>query len=272
MPQHDYTAAFRALHDKGNFLILANVWDAASARLTQEAGAKAIATSSAALAWANGYPDGDALPVDVHARAVEAIARVIDLPLSVDSEGGYSDDPAQAAENIGRLIDAGAVGINLEDGTGAPELLAAKIEAVKGVAAKRGVDLFVNARVDTVLHSLVPAEDAAAETIRRARLYASAGADGIFAPGVTEAQAVAQIVEAVDPLPLNLLVWPGLAPLDDLKAAGVRRLSAGGRIARGAYSHAYASATDLLKTGSASDLLSRTSDELPNLNALLGEE
>ncbi|MEN8197696.1 MAG: isocitrate lyase/phosphoenolpyruvate mutase family protein, partial [Pseudomonadota bacterium] len=216
--------------------------------------------------------DGNALPVDVHVRAVEAIARVTNVPVSVDSEGGYSDDPAQVASTIGRLIGAGAVGINLEDGTGAPELHAAKIEAVKAEAARRGVDLFVNARIDTVLRKLVPAKEAPAETLRRARLYADAGADGIFVPALTDAAMIGDIAAAIDPLPLNVLVWPGLPPAEELRRLGVRRLSAGGWIGRDALAHAWRSAADFLNTGNFSDLLSRASGDMPDLNDLFGEE
>ena len=149
--------SFRELH--ANFLILPNAWDAGSARLIESRGAKAIATSSAALAWSCGYPDGNALPIDVLARTVASIARVISIPLSVDSEGGYSDDPAQVEENFFAIADAGAVGCNLEDGSGTVELMCAKIEAAKRGAARAGVDLFVNARIDVVLRQLVaPAE------------------------------------------------------------------------------------------------------------------
>lgn len=266
-PKH--TAAFRALHGKGEFLILANAWDAASARLVQEAGASAVATSSAAVAWANGYPDGNALPVDLLVNAVGTIARVIDVPLSVDCEGGYSDDPARVAETVGRLMDAGAAGINLEDGTGTPELHAAKIEAVKAEAARRNADLFVNARIDVVLRKLVPAQEAAAETIRRAALYGKAGADGIFVPALTDAAMIGDVAQAVAPLPLNVLVWPGLPPTDELRRLGVRRLSTGAWIARDALAHAWRSAADFLKTGNFSDLLSRASGKMPSLNDLL---
>ena len=139
--------AFRALHQSG-LLILPNAWDAGSARIIEEAGAKAIATSSAAVAWAHGYPDGEALPADALVATVREIARAVDVPVSADVEGGYAADAAAAGAFAARVVEAGAVGVNLEDGTGAPDLLATKIERMKDAAARAGVDLWVNARVD----------------------------------------------------------------------------------------------------------------------------
>ncbi len=121
-----------------NLLILPNAWDAASARIVQDAGAKAIATSSAAVAWAQGYADGHHFPVANLIAVVEATARAVTIPITCDAEGGYSDDPKQAAENVGKLIDAGAVGINLEDGKQPHELHLKKIEAIRAVAEKKG--------------------------------------------------------------------------------------------------------------------------------------
>lgn len=268
MIQQDRAKSFHALHAPGQVLLLTNAWDAASARLIAEAGAPAIATTSAGLAWACGYPDGNALPVPVLVGAVKAIARVISVPLTVDSEGGYSDDPAQVAETITALIDAGAVGINLEDGTGAPDLHVAKIEAVRAAAQQRGVDLFINARVDTVLHKLVPAEQAVTESIRRAHLYAQAGASGIFVPGLADAAQIRSVADAVAPLPLNVLTWPGLGGLDEVRAAGARRISTGAVLSRAAYAAAHRLAGEFLRTGSAADLLAQLG-EMPSLNALL---
>ncbi len=146
---------FRALHQSG-LLILPNVWDAGSARLMQEAGAQAIATTSAGLAWANGWPDGDVLPQAVMLTAVRAIARVISVPLTVDAEGGYSADPAVAAENVLKIAEAGAVGINLEDGAASVDLTCAKIANIRKRVAAAGIDLFINLRTDVYLRKLAP--------------------------------------------------------------------------------------------------------------------
>src|SRR5437867_8180088 len=152
MVSRNPTAAreFRRLHQEG-LLVLPNAWDAGTARLIESLGARAIATSSAAVAWSRGYADGDHLPVPLLLATVSEIARVVKLPITVDVEGGYSNDPSAVAGTIAAVIDAGGVGINVEDGTADPGLLCAKIEQVKREASRRGVELFVNARTDVYL-------------------------------------------------------------------------------------------------------------------------
>ncbi|RYG01095.1 MAG: isocitrate lyase/phosphoenolpyruvate mutase family protein, partial [Caulobacteraceae bacterium] len=139
---------FRRLHEGPEILVLPNAWDAASAAMMEDAGAKAVATSSAALAWAHGYADGDILPIPTLLSALGEISRVLKVPLTADIEGGYSDDLAKLGDTIRGVIDAGAVGINFEDGSRPRDLQARKIETAREVAAKRGVPLFVNARID----------------------------------------------------------------------------------------------------------------------------
>ena len=145
------------LHRPGDPVLLANCWDAGSARLIEACGAVAMATTSAGLAWSHGYPDGDALPLSVLTTAVAQIVRVISVPLTVDIEGGYSAEPERVGAVVEAVIEAGGVGINIEDGRGSPELLAAKIRAARAVADRMGVPLFINARIDVYLKSLVPA-------------------------------------------------------------------------------------------------------------------
>jgi 2-methylisocitrate lyase-like PEP mutase family enzyme len=239
---------FRQLHAGPDMLILANAWDAASARLIESVGAKAIATTSAGVAWSHGYADGHALPVPLLVGTVADIARVIGVPLTVDIEGGYSADPKEAAEAVARVADAGAVGINLEDGTDTPDLLCAKIEHAKRAAARAGVDLFVNARTDVYLRGLAHGDAAVAETIGRGRRYREAGADGWFVPGVVEPAAIRALVDAV-PLPLNVLAWPGVPAAAELQALGVRRLSAGAGVALAALSQARSVASAFLSDG-----------------------
>jgi 2-methylisocitrate lyase-like PEP mutase family enzyme len=241
-------ARFRALHAKGELLLLPNAWDAGSARLFEAAGARAIATTSAGLAWSCGWPDGDALPPRALAAAVAAIARVISVPLSTDVEGGYADEPAAVGETVAALADAGVVGINLEDGAEAPERLCAKIEAVKRAAARNGADVFVNARTDVYLRGLVSCERALEETLARGRRYRDAGADGFFVPRLSERDAIRTVAAEID-LPLNLLVGPGLAPPAELQALGVRRVSAGSGLAAAAYGVARRAAVSFLERG-----------------------
>jgi 2-methylisocitrate lyase-like PEP mutase family enzyme len=238
---------FHELHARG-LLRLPNVWDAGTARLAAHAGAQAIATSSAAVAWAHAHPDGDRLPVDLLLTTTAAVARAVALPVTVDIEAGYSDDPAAVAELVRRVIDAGAVGVNIEDGRGAPELLCRKIEAARAAAEGRGVRLYINARTDVYLKRLVAPEQAVEETLRRAERYQSAGASGLFPAGVAAAQEIAAIVRGT-PLPVNVLAREGLPSAAELEALGVRRFSAGSSIAEAAMGAVRAMAQGFLRTG-----------------------
>ena len=224
---------FHQLHHDG-LLILTNVADATGARLVEQLGGKAVATSSAAVAWAHGYPDGNTLPLERLISSVESIARVIKVPLSVDIEAGYSDDLRRVAEVIDAVIAAGAVGINIEDGSGTPELLVRKIEVARQVAEKHNAKLFINARTDVYLKSLVPAEDRVAETLHRSALYQAAGADGLFAAGVTSSYEIEAICKGTT-LPVNVLGFACLPSPEELQTLGVRRLSAGSGIAEFLY-------------------------------------
>jgi 2-methylisocitrate lyase-like PEP mutase family enzyme len=229
---------FHRLHREAKpLLILPNAWDAGSARLMQSLGAPAIATTSAGVAWAHGWPDGDKLPLDLQLATLRNILRVVQLPVTVDFEGGFSDNPAAVARSAGRVMDGGAVGINIEDGQGAPELLARKIEAIRKAAAAAGVDLYINARADVYLMGLAPEGQRVAETLRRAKLYRDAGASGLFVPGLAKADEIRAVTSGID-LPVNLLAWPNLASAAELAALGVRRLSAGSGICGNAWGRA----------------------------------
>ncbi|HEY8384049.1 MAG TPA: isocitrate lyase/phosphoenolpyruvate mutase family protein [Microvirga sp.] len=247
--------AFHALHAPGNLLILANVWDAGSARVVESCGAKALATSSAAVAWACGYADSGALPPRILAEAVQSIVRVIAVPLSVDAEDGYSDDPAAVAETVAALIDAGAVGINLEDGAGSADAMAAKIEAAREAAGRAGVNLFVNARCDLVLRS-PDKPDLVEDIVRRAERYRGAGCDGLFVPRLADPAAIRAVVAGIGPLPLNLMAVPGLPDAEGLKALGVRRLSGGSAPAEAVLGLTRHLATEFMRDGR-SDVLFR---------------
>jgi 2-methylisocitrate lyase-like PEP mutase family enzyme len=245
----EHAATFRRLHAPGELLLLPNAWDAGSARMIESCGAAAIATSSAAVAWAHGYPDGDALPPVQVVHTIEAITRIIRVPLSVDSEGGYSNDPAMVEQNVFDFATAGAVGINLEDGTQSPDLLCAKIDAAKRAGERAGVDLFVNARIDVLLAQLVAPAQALDEIVARAKRYAEAGCDGIFVPLLAREADIRAVVVAIDPLPLNVLALPALPLAGELRAMGVRRLSAGAAIARAAMGLTSEIATAFLADG-----------------------
>jgi len=236
MDQKTKAKAFADLHAGPGILVLPNAWDAASAAVMEDAGAKAVATSSAAVAWAHGYPDGDLLPLPNLISTISAVVRVVDVPVTADIEGGYTDDLAVLADNIRAVVGAGAVGINLEDGTRDPDLHARKIETARKAAQGAGVDLFINARVDTYLKRLFEGEAAEAESIRRAAQYLAAGASGVFVPGPTEAALIGRLAKAID-APLNVMLWGGLPSAQELQALGVRRLSSGGRPFSGVYAY-----------------------------------
>lgn len=243
---------FKKLHDGSKLLHLPNAWDAGSARLFESLGAAAIATTSAGVAWAQGYADNDHLPVDSAIAVAANIARVIEVPLSVDFENGYAADPQQVARNVQRLIDVGVAGINLEDGNDAPELVAGKIRAIRQLER----EIFINLRTDVYLKGLAPEEGRVAEVLRRARLYKEAGADGLFVPGICQAEEIRQVVAGAG-LPVNVMDWPGLPSAEELHQLGVARLSAGSGIPQALWSVAAGMALGFLDTGSAGPLIAK---------------
>ncbi|PZQ62376.1 MAG: isocitrate lyase/phosphoenolpyruvate mutase family protein [Phenylobacterium zucineum] len=264
MSQIERAERFRKLHEGPEVLVLPNAWDAASAAVMADAGAKAVATSSAAVAWAHGYPDGDVLPVDLVIATIAATARAAgDTPLTADIEGGFTDDPTELGGLIGRVIEAGAVGINIEDGGRDPQLHARKIAAVKTAAAAAGVPLFINARTDVYLRGLAEGDAAYEEAVKRATLYAEAGADGVFVPGAAEPTLIGRLVRAI-PRPLNVMGWVGVPKAAELQTLGVRRLSSATNPARVAYA-AMARAVEAYLEDGDPDALARAGEGAPAL-------
>lgn len=259
-----HVESFHALHAAPGLLVLANAWDAGSARLFESVGAPAIATTSAGVAWSHGCSDGDALPVALHLATLAAIVRRVQVPVSADIEGGYSDDPAAVGDLAQRIAALGVVGINIEDGAGAPELLAAKIAAIRAAA---GDALFVNARCDVWLRGLAP-DRPMDEFLARAARYRDAGASGIFAPGISDPAAIAAAVAGIGGLPLNVLARPGVPDADELRRLGVRRLSAGSAITQAVYGAAAGLARDF-GGGDAAGLW-RGGLDYAAINALMG--
>jgi 2-methylisocitrate lyase-like PEP mutase family enzyme len=233
--------------------------------LFESQGASAIATTSAGVAWALGYRDGRNLPMEELVAAVARIARVLTVPVSIDIENGYSDEPKTVAEHVKRLVDLGIAGINIEDGPDRADLLASKIEAIRGIASKAGADLFVNARCDVFLASLVEKSKLVEESIARGKTYARAGADGLFLPGIVQEQHIMAVVDAVS-VPLNVMAWPGLSSATELGKIGVRRLSAGSAISQVLWGRAATLARDFLDGGS--DLFSEASMSYAQLQEL----
>jgi 2-methylisocitrate lyase-like PEP mutase family enzyme len=184
-------------------------------------------------------------------------------------EGGYGETPAAVGEAVGAVIDAGGVGINVEDGSSPPDLLCAKIAQARQAGTRRGVDLFINARVDVYLYELAPDPDRAEETLARAKRYREAGASGIFVPGLVDPAEIRTIAAAVA-LPLNVLAWPGLPPAAELARLGVRRLSAGSGITEAVWGRAAGLARAFLSEGQ-SDPLSEGAMSFGEINALVAD-
>jgi 2-methylisocitrate lyase-like PEP mutase family enzyme len=231
MTEIDKARAFAALHIAGDPLVLFNAWDAASARAIAEAGAKAIGTSSSSVAMANGLPDGEELPMDVALANAERIVRSVELPVTVDFEGGYAADPEEAAANVAKLAATGVVGCNFEDQVVGGEALypideqAARIRAIRATV---GPNFFLNLRTDLFLKADAAGHDGALAdaAIERGRAYAQAGASGLFIPGLGDLALVERICSAV-PLPVNAMHFPGAPSREQWAEAGIARISHG---------------------------------------------
>lgn len=231
--QSDKAHAFAALHRPGAPVVLFNIWDAGGAVALQAAGAPAVATGSFGVAGAMGYGDGEQIPLDEVLYVVRRIAASVTVPVTVDFEGAYATDPGAVAANVTRLIQAGAIGLNLEDqvvggiGLHAPHIQAARLAAVRAAAVAQDLPLFLNARTDLFLKAapethagLVP------EALARAAVYAAAGASGLFVPGLVEAGLLAA-VSAGTPLPVNAMASPTAPSAATLASLGVARISHG---------------------------------------------
>lgn len=233
--QIERASSFTRLHVKGDPLIIFNVWDAGTAKAAAEVGAKALATGSYAVALANGFDDGEKIPVELVLANLERIVASVELPVSLDFEGGYASEPEQLAENVSRVMQAGAIGINFEDRVVAGEglypvdLQAGRIRAIRGAADAASVPLFINARSDVVLplDTATHNQGHLEQLIERAAAFAEAGASGFFAPGLVNPDFIGRLCET-SPLPVNILVWPGVPSSKQLADLGVARISYGG--------------------------------------------
>jgi len=222
----------RRLHHGPPILVLPNAWDAASARLFEAEGFKAIATTSAGVAASLGYPDGAMVPAREMIEAIARIARAVRVPVTADIEHAYATTPADVADVVLRTIAAGAVGVNIEDYLpGADDLIptsvqADKITGVVKAARTAGVPVVVNARTDGPLRALGAPATRIDEAIARGRAYLAAGADCVFVPGITDPDTIAAVVRGIGG-PVNVLAVAGTPPVPELEALGVARVSVG---------------------------------------------
>jgi 2-methylisocitrate lyase-like PEP mutase family enzyme len=240
---------FRALHHGTQILVLLNAWDAASARIFEVAGAPAIATTSSGLAAALGYPDGQKIPRDMMIGALRQICRVVDIPVSADIEWGYGTTVSEVRDTVKAVMDAGAVGINLEDAMQEPNRLVERIGAIREAAVARDLPLFINARTDVYLRGAGAPAERFDDAVCRLRAYEAAGADGLFAPGLGDAETISRLLSAIH-LPLNILAGRGVPEVKELERLGVKRVSMGGGLQRAALTQARRVAEDVLREGS----------------------
>lgn len=219
---------FKALHAQKTPLLLGNVWDAHSAKLAEKAGFQALGTSSHAIANSMGYADGEEISFEELLFTVKRIIQAVKIPVSVDFEAGYSNDPFEVTSNAIQLVKAGAVGINLEDGVvknGKRILDIAEDTVEKIKAIKVETKIFINARIDTYT---TQHPEALEESIRRAHLYQKAGADGIFVPLIEKKSDIELFIQEVK-LPLNVFTTPNLPSYEELTKLGVKRISHGAK-------------------------------------------
>jgi 2-methylisocitrate lyase-like PEP mutase family enzyme len=244
--------AFKALHERDGAFVIPNPWDAGSAKMLAGLGFEALATTSAGYAFSQARPDGG-LTLDDTLANVRAIVAATDLPVAVDLENGFADDPAECAKSILRTAGAGAVGGSIEDATGradAPiycfEHAVARIEAAVAAARSLPFPFMLTARAENFLHGNPDLDD----TIRRLQAFAEAGADVLYAPGLRSAEDVLAVVRAVAPKPVNVLMSGGLKlSVQELSEMGVKRISVGSALALAALGEFYRAAEEIKTSG-----------------------
>jgi len=232
--QKDKAELFKSLHIKGTPLILFNIWDAGSAKVIEQAGAKAIATGSWSVAAANGFDDGEKTPLELVFANLERIVGGVAVPVTLDFEGGYATNIAELKENIRKLIAAGGIGLNFEDrivggdGLHSIEDQFARIEAIREAAESAGIPIYINARTDVFLETYPAAHDEAQleQALQRAEAYANAGATGLFAPGLRDPNLIRKLCDGSS-LPVNILVLPDTPTTKAMAELGVARISYG---------------------------------------------
>jgi 2-methylisocitrate lyase-like PEP mutase family enzyme len=253
--QKQRAEVFRRMHDRSRILVLANAWDVASARIFEEAGFRAIGTTSAGIAYSLGYPDGEMTPCDDMIAAIGRIARAVGVPVSADIEAAYARAPREVAETVTAVIAAGAIGINLED-TIHPTpgqlfdipIAADRIHAARKAAEAAGVPIVINARTDVFLFRVGEQTGRFDHAVRRANAYREAGADCLFVPGVYDRETIGALANAING-PINILAGPATPPVAELERLGVARVSVGSGPVRVAMTATRKVAAELLGAG-----------------------
>ncbi|HZS76072.1 MAG TPA: isocitrate lyase/phosphoenolpyruvate mutase family protein [Ktedonobacteraceae bacterium] len=253
--QKEKAQFFRQLHKDG--LVLPNAWDAASARIFEQAGFPAVATTSSGVAAALGYPDGERISRKMLIEMVRHITRVVECPVSVDLEAGYGDTLEEVLETVKEIIHAGAVGINIEDSTKQGERKLVNLEyqcallgEIQEIAASMDVPLVINARTDVYVLKLGSNDDERFElAVKRLRAYRQAGADSLFPILLRDADTIARLVKSLDG-PVNIIAGPATPSIAELKQLGVRRISFGSNIMRASLGYLRYIAQDLHENGS----------------------
>jgi 2-methylisocitrate lyase-like PEP mutase family enzyme len=255
MSQAAKAELFQRLHLGPEILVIANAWDAASARIFEVAGAKAVGTGSAGIAFSHGYPDNESIPREVIIAATAEIVRSVQVPVTADILTGLGSSVDRVAATVKEVIAMGAVGVNIEDGseTDGAHLLdideqADKIRAVCAAARDAGVAIVVNARTDSYWLKLGDERQRLAESIERANRYREAGAHCLFVPAAADRATIKTLVAEIDG-PVNILAVPGCPPVAELQALGVRRVSEGSGPMRATMMLTRRIAEDLLRSG-----------------------
>jgi 2-methylisocitrate lyase-like PEP mutase family enzyme len=264
--QHERVTAFRRLHASGCF-VMPNPWDTGSARALEQLGFPALATTSAGLAWTLGRADND-LTLEQALEHLRAVVDAVDVPVNADFQGGYAIDPEHVHRNVGLAAATGVAGLSIEDSTGDAahplhdvDLAVERVRAARRAIDDSGTGVVLTGRSE----GFVVGRPDLAETIRRLRAYAEAGADCLYAPRITTAEQVAAIVDAVAPAPVNLLINAPFITVAEAAALGVRRISVGGTLARTAWAGFLQAAREIADAGTFSRF-----QQLPDVDALFG--
>ena len=275
--QAELAREFLELHRGAKILVLPNAWDVSSARIFEDAGFPAIGTTSAGVAFSQGYADGQKIPREEMLTVVRRIAEAVEVPVTADVEAGFGSTPEEVADTARAVIAAGAIGMNLEDVTRDDESSQVdtgqqveKIRAIRATSSSHGVPLVLNARTDIYLMPIGEAATRFERTVERLRAYRQAGADCVFAPGASDRDTIAQLVKAIA-APLNILMSPNCPSLTELEKMGVARVSAGSAVMRAALGLVRRIGKEWMETGT-SDSLFDGAVPFADLNRMMGRQ